>query len=79
MNRALLSDASGKVAVSSVSDIELGYVSGVTSAIQTHLNAKQATISGGVTTGLTVNYNINKVVLTDASAKLGTHQCLSTQ
>ena len=40
VNRALISDNSGKVAVSSVSSIELGYLSGVTSAIQTQLNAK---------------------------------------
>lgn len=41
-SRALVSDASGKVAVSTVTSTELGYVSGVTSAIQTQLNAKQA-------------------------------------
>ena len=39
-NRALISNASGKVAVSSVTSTELGYVSGVTSAIQTQLNGK---------------------------------------
>ena len=44
-NRALVSDANGKVAVSSVTNTELGYVSGVTSAIQTQLNAKQDTLS----------------------------------
>lgn len=44
-NRALLSDASGKVAVSAVTNTELGYVSGVTSSIQTQLNAKLATSS----------------------------------
>ncbi|EGW39150.1 hypothetical protein DOT_2883, partial [Desulfosporosinus sp. OT] len=37
-SRALVSDASGKVAVSSVTSTQLGYVSGVTSAIQTQLN-----------------------------------------
>ena len=37
---ALVSDASGKVAVSSVTSTELGYLSGVTSNIQTQLNAK---------------------------------------
>lgn len=42
INRALLSDASGKVAVSTVTSTELGYLSGVTSAIQTQLNGKQA-------------------------------------
>jgi hypothetical protein len=39
-SRALASDGSGKVAASSVTATELGYVSGVTSALQTQLNAK---------------------------------------
>jgi len=43
-SRALASDASGKVAVSATTSTELGYVSGVTSAIQTQLNGKQATL-----------------------------------
>lgn len=38
-NRALISNGSGKVAVSTVTDTELGYVSGVTSSIQTQLNS----------------------------------------
>lgn len=37
-NRALISDGSGKVAVSAVTSTELGYLDGVTSAIQTQLN-----------------------------------------
>lgn len=41
-DRAIVSNGSGKVAVSAVTATELGYVSGVTSAIQTQLNAKQA-------------------------------------
>ena len=40
VNRALISDASGKVAVSNVTNTELGYISGVTSSVQTQLNAK---------------------------------------
>lgn len=44
-SRALVSNSSGKVSVSSVTATELGYLSGVTSAIQTQLNGKQATIS----------------------------------
>lgn len=39
-NRALVSDASGKVAVSDVTSTELGYLDGVTSNIQTQLNGK---------------------------------------
>ena len=41
-NRALISNGSGKIAVSSVTSTQLGYVSGVTSAIQTQLNNKAA-------------------------------------
>lgn len=44
-SRALISDASGKVATNAVTSTELGYLSGVTSAIQTQLNAKQGTIT----------------------------------
>lgn len=55
-NRALLSDASGKVGVSTITNTELGYLSGVTSAIQTQFNAKAPLASpiftGTVTTPL---------------------------
>ena len=43
--RALVSDGSGDVSVSDVTSTEIGYLDGVTSAIQTQLDAKQATIS----------------------------------
>ncbi len=39
-NRALVSNSSGKVAVSAVTSTELGYLDGVTSPIQTQLNNK---------------------------------------
>ncbi len=39
-SRALVSDGSGKVATNAVTSTELGYLSGVTSNIQTQLNAK---------------------------------------
>lgn len=39
-SRALVSDGSGVISVSSVTSTELGYLSGVTSAIQTQLDAK---------------------------------------
>lgn len=42
-SRALISNSSGKVAVSSVTSTELGYLDGVTSAIQTQLNGKLGT------------------------------------
>lgn len=40
-SRALVSDSSGKVAVSAVTSTELGYLDGVTSNVQTQLNGKQ--------------------------------------
>ena len=39
-NRALVSNSSGKVAVSTVTSTELGYLDGVTSNVQTQLNKK---------------------------------------
>lgn len=50
VDRALISNGSGKVAVSSVTSTELGYLSGVTSAIQTQINGKVST-SGDTMTG----------------------------
>lgn len=49
-SRALQSDASGFVSASGVTSTELSYVSGVTSAIQTQLNAK-LNLAGGTMTG----------------------------
>ena len=46
-NRALASNASGLPVASATTDTELGYVSGVTSSIQTQLNGKQATLTLG--------------------------------
>lgn len=42
-SRALISDSSGKVAVSAVTSTELGYLDGVTSGVQTQLNGKVPT------------------------------------
>lgn len=42
-SKALVSDANGKISTSSVTSTELGYVSGVTSAIQTQLSNKAST------------------------------------
>jgi len=55
VSSALVSDANGKVAVSAVTSIELGYLSGVTNSIQTQLNSLQPkdntlTAIAGVTT-----------------------------
>lgn len=49
-SRVLISDGSGKIAAdANVTTTELGYLDGVTSAIQTQLNNKQATLVGSGT------------------------------
>jgi len=45
-SRALMTDGDKKITVSSVTSTELGYLSGVTSAIQTQLNGKAASSHG---------------------------------
>ena len=67
-NRALISNNSGKVAVSSVTSTELGYVSGVTSAIQTQLNAKAAYPSQSGNSGKFLTTNGSAVSWADVDA-----------
>ena len=55
VNRALVSNSSGKVAVSAVTATELGYLDGVTSLIQTQLDGKVGMTSGSV--NRTINGN----------------------
>lgn len=46
-NRAIVSDASGLPTHATTTSTEIGYVNGVTSAIQTQIDAKQATLVSG--------------------------------
>ena len=48
-SRALVSNGSGKVAISDVTSTELGYLDGVTSAIQTQLDNKLSLAGGNIT------------------------------
>ena len=49
-SRALVSNGSGKVAVSAVTSTELGYLDGVTSSVQTQINGKAKHYLGQITT-----------------------------
>lgn len=69
-NKALVSDASGKVAASAVTDTELDYLSGVTSALQTQINAKQATITGGASTIVSANLTASRALASNVSGKV---------
>lgn len=46
-NRAVATDGTDQLASSTTSAVELGYVTGVTSSIQTQLNAKEPTVTKG--------------------------------
>lgn len=69
-NFALMSDGNGKVAVSTVTAIELGYVGGVTSSLQAQLNAKQDPITGGASTVTLTNLGVSAALASDAGGKI---------
>ncbi len=78
-SRAVISNASGKVAVSAVTDTELGHVSGVTSAIQTQLGGKQATITGAATTIDDTDLTASRAVISNASGKVAVSAVTDTE
>ena len=61
------------------STAELNYVDGVTSNIQTQLNAKQATITGGATTIDTENLTASRVLVSNSSGKVAVSSVTSTE
>ncbi len=70
-SRALVSDGSGVVSVSATTAAELGYVSGVTSSIQTQLNAKAAdadVIKKDGSVAFTANQSMGSNKITNLSA-----------
>ena len=58
---------------------ELNYVDGVTSAIQTQIDAKQATITGAATTIDTENLTLSKALVSDGSGKVAVATTTSTE
>jgi len=61
-SRALTSNGSGKVEVSAVTSTELGYLDGVSSAIQTQLDAKQASDADLTAIGALAKTDSNLIV-----------------
>ena len=78
-SKALVSDANKRIVSSSVSSTELGYLSGATSSIQTQLNGKQATISGGASTITSSNLTASKALVSNASGKVAASSVSSTE
>lgn len=66
----------GKITASST---ELNYVSGVTSAIQTQLNGKQATITGAATTIDDTDLTASRALVSNGSGKVAVSAVTSTE
>ena len=58
---------------------ELGYVHGVTSAIQTQLNGKQATVTGAASTITASNLTANRALVSNASGKVAVSAVTATE
>jgi hypothetical protein len=78
-DRVLVSNSSKTLVSSSVTSAELGYVSGVTSGIQTQLNAKEPTITGAATTITGSNLTVSRALVSDASGKVAVSAVTSTE
>ena len=71
-SRALVSDSSGKIAASSsVTALELSYLDGASSNIQTQLDNKQATVTGAGSTLTSSDLTTNRVLVSDSLGKVG--------
>ena len=78
-SRALVSSGSGKVAVSDVTSTELGHLDGVTSAIQTQIDSKQATITGAATSIDDADLTASRALVSDSSGKVAASAVTSTE
>jgi hypothetical protein len=65
--------------VANVSDTEIGYLNGVTSAIQTQIDSKQATITGSATTIDTESLTANRAVISNGSQKIAVSAVTDTE
>jgi hypothetical protein len=74
---ALVSDASGKIAASSVSSTTLGYLD-IANPLSTLLGGKQANITGAASTVTTNNLTASMALVSDASGKISV-STVSTQ
>jgi hypothetical protein len=63
----------------SVSATELGYLDGVTSAIQTQIDAKQATITGGATTITSSDLTADRALISSGTGKVAVSTVTATE
>jgi hypothetical protein len=67
------------IGTGSVDNTEFGYLDGVTSAVQTQIDSKQATITGGATTIVSSNLTASRALASDGSGKVAVSSVTSTE
>ena len=82
-SRALASDGSGKIVVSDVTATELGYLDGVTSAIQTQFTGAETrrtnNIAGAISSVLTSDLTASRAVVSGSGGKIEVSAVTSTE
>jgi hypothetical protein len=78
-SRALTSSSGGKIEVSAVTATELGYLDGVSSAIQTQIDSKQATITGAATTIDDADLTASRALVSSGSGKVAVSAVTATE
>ena len=71
--------AATKIHDGSVSNTEFGYLDGVTSAIQTQIDSKQATITGGASTIVSSNLTADRALVSNGSGKVAVSSVTATE
>ena len=79
-SRVVTTNSSGKVIASStITSTELGYLDGVTSNIQTQLDAKGGSITGSASTIDTETITASRALVTDGSGKVAVSDVTSSE
>jgi hypothetical protein len=68
-----------KIGGGAVSNLEFSYLDGVTSAIQTQIDAKQATITGGATTIVSADLTASRAAISNSSGKIAVSTVTDTE
>ena len=75
----MVTNADGKIDISDVTVTELDYLAGVTSNIQTQIDAKNSTISGAATTIATSDLTASRALTSNGSGKVAVSDVTSTE
>lgn len=72
-NRAVITNGSGFLTVSNTTAAQVGFLSTVTSSVQTQINSKQGIITGGASTITSTNLAVNRALISNGAGKVAVH------